>query len=70
VIGAISTSDIGIAAAVILVLAILVYRLFRREPLDRVVRLGVFIERRRFAEDKNEVVTERREWPRQKEEDL
>jgi hypothetical protein len=70
VIATISASDAGILAAVVVVLAFLVYRLFKREPLDRIVRFGVFIERRRFTEDKNEVVTERREWPRQKEEDL
>jgi hypothetical protein len=69
--GAISVSDLSIGAAVVVVLAILLYRLLRREPLDRVARLGVFIERRRFGNGDEEADDDRpgeddtQVWPRQ-----
>lgn len=44
---AITDTDFGIGAAVIVILAFLVYRILRREPEDRIVRVGVFIERMR-----------------------
>lgn len=66
---AVSSTDAAILAAVVIVIAILIYRVVRREPTARLVRLGIFLERQRYA-DNGEQVTERHEWPRQKEEDL
>lgn len=61
---AITDTDFGIGALVVIVLAYLIYRLFRREPIDRLIRLGVFMERERI--DNGEKVTERQEWPKRK----
>lgn len=48
---ALSDTDVGIAAGVVVILAVLAYRILRREPRDRIVRLGLFIERRRHTGD-------------------
>ena len=45
------TNDLGIITIAVVIVAVLLYRLVRREPLNRIVRLGLFIERRRFDED-------------------
>lgn len=61
---AITETDFGIGAVVVVIIAILLYRLFRREPMNRIVRLGIFLERERLVE--GEQVTERKEWPKLK----
>ena len=60
---AFSDSDFAIAAVVALVGLVLLYRLLRREPLNRIVRLGLFIERQRFDEEEEHTV----EWPKREE---
>lgn len=61
--------DLAIVSVLLAFLAFLLYRIFRKEPTDRLVRIGVFIERR-MEDEAGEKTTERHEWPRQKEEDL
>jgi hypothetical protein len=58
-----SATGWGVIAIVVVIALVLIYRILRREPLDRVVRFGVFIERQRFSTD-GEQITERKEWPR------
>lgn len=60
---ALSATGWGVIAVVVVIALVLLYRIFRREPLDRVVRFGVFVERQRFGTD-GEQITERKEWPR------
>lgn len=65
---AVPAYDWGIVAAVVIVVAVLIYRVVRREPFDRIVRLGMFIERQRYerpdGEPEEETKTEVKEWPR------
>lgn len=65
-------TDLAVVAVVVVVVAFLVYRLMRRSPLTRHMRVGIFVERELFddAAEKSESVlsseqiTERKEWPR------
>jgi len=45
------TSDIAIVCSTVVVVGVLVYRIFRREPSTRIVRIGLFIERKPFEKE-------------------
>ena len=48
---ALTETDIGIIAVVVVVLAVLVYLLLRRDPGVRLSRFGVFVERERVDDE-------------------
>lgn len=66
---ALDQTEFVVVAIAVVAIAYLVYRVLKGEPFDRIVRLGIFIERHRHKNGGEEEQTERVEWPRRKEDE-